>query len=117
MQVPDQLVLQTVGEGKKTGVFEFAVCLNTQGDERRLIRFIKLPDAVETQLLALVAEHTIADDLEVMQIKLDMLRKQLEITSGWGMEPGDVGYQPTGLPALNPMIDQQASASVYFARI
>jgi hypothetical protein len=49
----------------------------------------------------LISEASIPDDLEAMQGKLDVLREKLGITSGWGMKPGDKGYQPDGLPALN----------------
>jgi hypothetical protein len=93
--------LNTVDEGKKPGMFEFAICVNPVGEERRVIRFVKLPEALETQLLSLVAENTIPDDLQAMQEKLDVLRQQLGITSGWGMMPGDKGYQPIGLPSID----------------
>ena len=40
----------------------------------------------------------------------DLLRQQMGITSGWGMEPGDVGYQPPGMPSLNPLPESQPTA-------
>jgi hypothetical protein len=104
VQVPDQFVLNTVAEGKKAGTFEYAICVNPSGDERRVVRFVRLPEGLENQLLSLVAESTMSDDLEDTRSKLDVLRQQLGITSGWGMEPGDVGFQPPGLPSLNPPI-------------
>jgi hypothetical protein len=48
------------------------------------------------------------DDLEAMQEKLDVLREKLGITSGWGMKPGDKGYQPGGLPAINGAVQPEA---------
>jgi hypothetical protein len=111
VQVPDQYVLDTVGDGKKAGIFEFAICVNPSGQERRMVRFVKLPEALENQLLALVAENTMSDDLEDTRVKLDVLRQQLGITSGWGMEPGDVGFQPPGMPSLTPSVTQPASSS------
>jgi hypothetical protein len=39
--------------------------------------------------------------------KLDVLREKLGITSGWGMQPGDKGYQPAGLPALNSAVQPE----------
>jgi len=102
VQVPSQFVLNTVGEGKKAGTFEFAICVNPSGEERRVVRFVRLPEGLENQLLALVAENTMSDDLDETRSKLDVLRQQLGITSGWGMEPGDVGFQPPGMPSLNP---------------
>ena len=108
VQVPEQLVLNTVDEGKKSGMFEFAICVNASGDERRVIRFVKLPESLETQLLSLVAENTIPDDLQAMQEKLDVLRQQFGITSGWGMMPGDKGYQPVGLPSISASVQPEA---------
>jgi hypothetical protein len=101
VHVDDQYVLNTVVEGKKQGTFEFAVCVNPAGQERRVVRFFTLNETMESQILNLVAEASMPDDLEAMQGKLDMLREKLGITSGWGMKPGDKGYQPNGLPAIN----------------
>jgi hypothetical protein len=36
-----------------------------------------------------------------------MLREKLGITSGWGMKPGDKGYQPGGLPAINGSVQPE----------
>ena len=55
VQVDDKFVLNTVEEGKKEGTFEFAVCVNPMGQERRVVRFIKLNEAMETQILNMVA--------------------------------------------------------------
>ena len=101
VQVENKFILNTVEEGKKEGAFEFAVCVNPSGQERRVVRFIKLTEAMETQILAQVAEGSIDDDLAGVQGKLDVLREKLGITSGWGMQPGDKGYQPAGLPPLS----------------
>lgn len=116
VQVPEQFVLDTVAEGKKSGMFEYAICVNPGGQERRVVRFVRLPEALENQLLALVAESTMSDDLEDTRTKLDVLRQQLGITSGWGMEPGDVGFQPPGMPSLNPPATKAATASEAEAR-
>ena len=107
-QVDDKFVINTVAEGKKSGMFEFAVCVNPVGNERRVVRFFKVNQATETQLLNLISEASMPDDLTDMQIKLDMLREQLGITSGWGMKPGDKGYQPGGLPAINGAVQTEA---------
>ena len=108
VQVDDQFVLNTVAEGKKEGVFEFAVCVNPGGNERRVVRFFKVNQATESQLLNLISEASMPDDLQAMQDKLDMLREKLGITSGWGMKPGDKGYQPGGLPAVNSAVQPEA---------
>lgn len=105
-------VLTYPNEGdKKAGMFEFAICVNPAGQERRVVRFVKLPEAMENQLRALVAESTMSDDLVDTKAKLDILRQQMGITSGWGMEPGDVGYQPPGMPSLNPLQPSQSATS------
>jgi hypothetical protein len=109
VQVEDKFILNTVDEDKKEGVFEFAVCVNTSGQERRIVRFIKLNEAMEAQILNMVAETSLPDDLAAIQDKLDQFREKLGITSGWGMQPGDKGYQPAGLPALNPSVQPEAS--------
>jgi len=101
VEVDDKFVLNTVADGKKEGAFEFAVCMNPGGNERRVVRFFKVNQSIESQLLNLISEASMPDDLEAMQGKLDMLREKLGITSGWGMKPGDKGYQPSGLPAIN----------------
>ena len=108
VQVEDKFVLNTVGEGKKEGTFEFAVCVNPMGHERRVVRFIRLNEAMETQILAMVAEASLSDDLKSMEDKLDVLREKWGITSGWGMQPGDKGYQPAGLPALSSAVQPEA---------
>jgi hypothetical protein len=108
VQVDDRFVLNTVEEGKKEGTFEFAVCVNPVGQERRVVRFIKLNEAMETQILNMVAEASVSDDLATTQNNLDVLREKLGITSGWGMQPGDKGYQPAGLPALNSAVQPEA---------
>ncbi len=107
VQVDDKFVLNTVEEGKKEGTFEFAVCVNPMGQERRVVRFIKLNEAMETQILNMVAEASVSDDLATTQNNLDVLREKLGITSGWGMQPGDKGYQPAGLPALNSAVQPE----------
>jgi hypothetical protein len=101
VQVDDKFVINTIAEGKKEGTFEFAVCVNPGGNERRVVRFFKVNQATESQLLNLISEASISDDLKALEANLDLLRERLGITSGWGMKPGDKGYQPDGLPALN----------------
>ena len=101
VEVKDELILNTVAEGKKEGTFEFAVCVNAMGQERRVVRFFKVNQTTEAQLLSLIAEASVPDDLEAMQEKLDQYREKQGITSGWGMKPGDKGYQPGGLPSLS----------------
>ena len=108
VQVDDKFVINTIAEGKKEGLFEFAVCVNSYGKERRVVRFFKVNKNTEAQLLNLISEASIPDDLEAMQGKLDVLREKLGITSGWGMKPGDKGYQPGGLPVIYGAVQPEA---------
>jgi len=108
VEVDNKFVINTVAEGKKEGSFEFAICVNPGGNERRVVRFIRVNESVEAQLLSLVAEASLSDDLAGTQDKLDVLREKLGITSGWGMKPGDKGYQPGGLPAINGAVQPEA---------
>jgi hypothetical protein len=107
VEVDNKFVLNTVAEGKKEGLFEFAVCVNGMGNERRVVRFFKVNKNTEAPLLNLISEASIPDDLEAMQGKLDVLREKLGITSGWGMKPGDKGYQPGGLPAIKSAVQPE----------
>jgi hypothetical protein len=108
VQVEEKFVLNTVAEGKKPGMFEFAVCVNPSGKERRVVRFIKVNESIESQVLSLVAEASLPDDLTGVQEKLDVLREKLGITSGWGMKPGDKGFQPIGVPAIRSAVQPEA---------
>ena len=108
VQVEEKFVLNTVAEGKKPGMFEFAVCVNPSGKERRVVRFIKVNESIESQVLSLVAEASLPDDLTGVQEKLDVLREKLGITSGWGMKPGDKGFQPVGVPAIRSAVQPEA---------
>ena len=111
LQVPEKYVLNTVEGDKKAGTFEYAICVKTADNERRVVRFVQVPEALEKQLLTVVAESTVSDDLADTKAKLDILRQHMGITSGWGMEPGDVGYQPPGMPALNPPPSSSTNAT------
>lgn len=111
LKVPEKYVLNTVEGDKKAGTFEYAICVKTADNERRVVRFVQVPEALEKQLLTVVAESTVSDDLADTKAKLDILRQHMGITSGWGMEPGDVGYQPPGMPALNPPPSSSTNAT------
>jgi len=115
LQVPEKYVLNTVQGDKKAGTFEYAICVKTADNERRVVRFVQVPEALEKQLLTVVAESTVSDDLADTKAKLDILRQHMGITSGWGMEPGDVGYQPPGMPSLNPPPSSSTRATTAIA--
>jgi len=85
LQVPEKYVLNTVEGDKKAGTFEYAICVKTADNERRVVRFVQVPEALEKQLLTVVAESTVSDDLADTKAKLDILRQHMGITSCWGM--------------------------------
>ena len=107
VEVDNKFVINTVAEGKKEGSLVFDICVYPGGYERGVFRFIRVNESVEEQLLSLVAEASLSDDLAGTQDKLDVLREKLGITSGWGMKPGDKGYQPGGLPAINGAVQPE----------
>jgi hypothetical protein len=52
VEVDNKFVLNTVAEGKKEGLFEFAVCVNPGGQERRVVRFFKVSQAFDISFQA-----------------------------------------------------------------
>jgi hypothetical protein len=101
--------IDIIPEGKKEGDFELAVCVNVQG-ERRIVRFLKVSEQLENTVLNAVASQALPDDLEPVKTQLDDFRQKLGITSGWGMEPGDVGYCLPGVPSVKSLEDQAEPA-------
>jgi hypothetical protein len=99
-KVPENKVLNICPEGAEMGSFEYSIALRV-GDENRVIHFMQLPKTLEEQILKAISEVTIQDDLGKVQGQLDAYRATLGITSGWGMMPGDKGYQLPGVPALD----------------
>jgi len=99
-KVPENKVLNICPEGAEMGSFEYSIALRV-GDENRVIHFMQLPKTLEEQILKAISEVTIQDDLGKVQGQLDAYRASLGITSGWGMMPGDKGYQLPGVPALD----------------
>jgi hypothetical protein len=105
MNVPETMVINTVEEDKTEGTFEYAICANADGQERRIIRVIKISESMEAQILQKLADDGVSDDLADVQAKLDQVRAKLGITSGWGMVPGDKGFQIGGMPVAAPAIE------------
>lgn len=98
--VPENKVLNICQDGAEVGKFEYSIALRV-GDENRIIHFLQIPQALEEQILKAISEVTIQDDLGKVQGQLDDFRASLGITSGWGMMPGDKGFQLPGVPALD----------------
>ena len=60
-------MLDMVEECQKEGTFEFAVSVNRKGQERRVVRFIKLNEAMEKPILNTVAQASDSDDLAITE--------------------------------------------------
>jgi len=98
--VPENKVLNICPEGAEVGKFEYSIALRV-GDESRIIHFLQIPQALEELILKAISEVTIQDDLAKVQGQLDDFRASLGITNGWGMTPGEKGFQLPGVPALD----------------
>ena len=107
--VPENKVLNICPEGAEVGKFEYSIALRV-GDENRIIHFLQIPQALEEQILKAISEVTIQDDLGKVQGQLDDFRASLGITSGWGMMPGDKGFQLPGVPVLDGAEGQAVSS-------
>lgn len=101
--------INIVPEGKKEGVFEFAVCVNVHG-EHRVVKFLTVSEQLEDAILNVVASHSVPDDLQQVKTKLHEYQQELGITSGWGMEPGDLGYTLPNVPSVKSLEDQAEPA-------
>ena len=107
--VPENKVLNICPEGAEVGKFEYSIALRV-GDENRIIHFLQIPQALEEQILKAISEVTIQDDLGKVQGQLDEFRASLGITSGWGIMPGDKGFQLPGVPAIDGTEGQAVSS-------
>ena len=107
--VPENKVLNICQDGAEVGKFEYSIALRV-GDENRIIHFLQIPQALEEQILKAISEVTIQDDLGKVQGQLDDFRASLGITSGWGMMPGDKGFQLPGVPAIDGTEGQAVSS-------
>ena len=97
--VPEGDYLDAVEDGKNQGEFEFAICRKVEG-QTRILKFVHVSEKIENEILASMAAVAV-DDVDSMTAKLDVLRANLGITSGWGMEPGDKGFALPGVPAVS----------------
>ncbi|MCX7186569.1 MAG: hypothetical protein NTW57_04865 [Methylophilales bacterium] len=88
-------LLNLVPYAAKPAMYSFAVMGNCGGEDYIVHQVVLLPYAVGEQWLNYISNASIAsNDLDAAQDKLDQMRAKLGITSGYGMEPGDKGYQP-----------------------
>lgn len=82
---------------KNSTIFDFAILTPTNDGTWRVNQIVNVPKSVGDPLLQFLGKNSIPDD-KVDQAKefIDKLRAKLGITCGYGMEPGDVGYDPAG---------------------
>lgn len=98
-EIADTDYLDAVDEGKDKGTFEYAICYKVEG-QTRILKFVHISEKIENEILASMAAVAV-DDVDSMTAKLDVLRANLGITNGWGMEAGDKGYALPGIPVVN----------------
>ena len=94
-------VIQTTPKGQSESEFDFAVCVRMGDSTTKIIRFFSVSDELENTILRAITDAQIDDDLTKMQGKLDKLRAHYGIKRGWGMLPGDKGYDPEAITVLN----------------
>ncbi len=92
VEIPRSKRIDLVSSGKKEALFEFALVDNTNGDNYRIHQVITVPEAVGEQWLNYISQSVLSNDVDMLQDRLDKLREKLGITSGYGMVPGDKGY-------------------------
>ena len=107
--VPEGDYLDAVEDGKNQGEFEFAICRKVEG-QTRILKFVHVSEKIENEILASMAAVAV-DDVDSMTAKLDVLRANLGITNGWGMEPGDKGYAVPGVPVVNGVMDTEPTST------
>lgn len=93
VEIPRSKTLNLVPSGSKEALFEFALVDNSDGDNYRIHQVVNVPEAIGEQWLNYISQSVINDDVEMVKKGLDKLRAKLGITGGYGMEPGDIGYQ------------------------
>jgi len=98
-EIPESEYLDAVDDGKEKGTFEYAICYKVEG-QTRILKFVHVSEKIENEILASMAAVAV-DDVDSMTAKLDVLRANLGITSGWGMEPGDKGFALPGVPVVS----------------
>ncbi len=97
IEVPQKLCSNLVDYNKDAACFEFAIVSKLGGDKYRINQVVNLPEAVGDHMLNYISNVSIPDDkVEEFQDKLDEMRARLGITRGYGMVPGDKGYDAAG---------------------
>lgn len=82
---------------KDSSIFDFALLTQTAEGTWRVNQIVTVPKSVGDPFIQYIGKHSIPDDrVDEAKEFLDKLRAKLGITSGYGMEPGDVGYEGPG---------------------
>jgi hypothetical protein len=93
--VSKSFVIDLVGAGNKSAMFEFALVTKELDGGFRVHQVVNVPKAVGESWIDFIASRCIPDDrVDEAQIKLDDMREKLGITNGYGMMPTDKGYKP-----------------------
>ncbi len=96
--VPTKVFADFVGRSKDQCMFDIAFLTRKNHDgEWRVNQIVNVPESIGDPLLNYVSNNIIPDDkVDEAQNKLDALREKLGIKFGYGMMPGDKGYEPHG---------------------
>lgn len=78
-------------KAQDAGTFTVIIAANTHGNHLSGVFACQLSKGIEGMLLSQLTE-SMPDDVAKIQARLDKLRADYGITSGYGMVPGDVGY-------------------------
>lgn len=98
-----------MGRSKDECLFDIALLTRKGEGQWRVNQIVNVPEAIGDPLLNYVSNNIIPDDkVEEAQDKLDALREKLGIKFGYGMMPGDKGYEPHGNVA-NPPVEKEVN--------
>lgn len=107
--VPAKVFADFVGRSKDECLFDIALLTRKGEGQWRVNQIVNVPEAIGDPLLNYVSNNIIPDDkVEEAQDKLDALREKLGIKFGYGMMPGDKGYEPHGNVA-NPPVEKEVN--------
>jgi hypothetical protein len=101
--VPTKVFADFVGKAKDQCLFDIALLTRKGDGQWRVNQIVNVPEAVGEPILNYVSNNIIPDDkVEEAQDKLDALRAKLGIKYGYGMIPGDKGYELYGMVPKQP---------------
>jgi len=95
IDVPTKLSVDMVPEGQSESQLRIGLFARNDKGDLVLVRMCRIPDKLETKILAPMAEACL-ERLPEAKAQLDQLRSNYGITFGFGIEPGDKGFRLPG---------------------